>query len=82
MPAKTVSLKKSLIITARSPGSKVIQVTRGTMLLGRINGEVGQITVPAAKLGSGPVEINAVGQGGEGIKSNVLAKPLNIEVVE
>ena len=82
LPAKTVSIKKSLLITVKSPGSKLIQVTRGTMLLGRINGESGQIEVPAAKLGSGPVEINAVGQGGGGIKSNVLARPLEIMVEE
>jgi hypothetical protein len=79
-PAKTVSIKKSLIITVKSPQSKSIQVTRGTMLLGRINGESGQIEVPASRLGSGPVEINAVGQGGAGIKSNVLAQPLEITV--
>ncbi len=82
LPATTVSIKKSLLITVKSPGSKLIQVTRGTMLLGQINGDSGQIEVPAAKLGSGPVEINAVGQGGAGIKSNVLAKPLEIMVEE
>ena len=82
LPAKTVSIKKSLVITVKSPQSKLIQITRGTMLLGRINGDSGQIEVPAAKLGSGPVEINAVGQGGAGIKSNAIAKPLEIMVEE
>ena len=81
-PAKTVSIKKSLVITVKSPQSKMIQVTRGTMLLGRIKGDAGQLTIPASKLGCGPVVINAVGEGGEGIKSNVMAKPLQIEVVE
>ena len=82
LPAKTVSIKKSLVITVKSPRSKLIQVTRGTMLLGRINGEAGQLNVPASKLGSGPVEINIIGEGGEGIQSNVIARPLEITVEE
>ncbi len=81
-PAGKVSVAKSLVITVKSPGSAMIEVIHGTRLLGKINGEVGQVEVPAARLGCGPVRIQAIGLGGEGPKSSVLAQPLDIEVVE
>jgi hypothetical protein len=81
-PADKVSLKKSLIITAKSPHSSVIHVYCGPRLLGTISGDGGQIEVPAAQLGRGPVRIQLVGLGDEGPKSWVQAQPLDIEVVE
>jgi hypothetical protein len=85
-PADKVSIKKSLVITVKSPKSSVIHVVRSTRLLGTISGDHGQIEVPAERLGRGPVRIQVVGQivgpGDEGPKSFAWAQPLDIEVVE
>ncbi|MGO9107924.1 MAG: TIGR03790 family protein [Thermoguttaceae bacterium] len=81
-PAKVVSLKKSLIITARSPKSTSIRIVRGTSLLKTIFGDDGQVEIPAQTLGRGPVRIQIVGMGDEGPQSNVFAPPLEILVEE
>ena len=65
-PEKVVSLKKSLIITANSPKSTSIRIFRGTRLLGTIAGDDGQVEIPAANLGLGPVRLQVVGIGDAG----------------
>jgi len=79
-PAATVSIEKSLLIKVKSPHAKAIQIVRGTRLLGRIDGDGGQLEVPAAKLGRGPVRIQVVGVGDAGPATSVLAQPLEIDV--
>ncbi len=82
-PEKVVSLKKSLVITAKSPGSTSIRVFRGmTRLLGVIAGDDGRVEIPADKLGLGPVRLQVVGIGDAGSNSNVFAPPLDIVVEE
>ena len=77
-----MSLKKSLIITAKSPGSTSIRILRGTRLLGVIAGDDGHAEIPADKLGPGPVRLQVVGVGTAGLNSNVFAPPLDIVVEE
>ena len=82
VPEKVVSVKKSLIITARSPKSSSIRILRGTRLLSTIAGDDGQVEIPAQTLGRGPVRIQVVGIGNEGAESCVFAAPLEILVEE
>ncbi len=81
-PEKVVSVKKSLIITAKSPKSISIRIVHGTRLLSTITGDNGRVEIPAETLGLGPVWLQVVGIGDAGIKSNVFAPPLNIVVEE
>ena len=94
VPEKVVSMKKSLIITAKSPNSTSICVFRGmrprpqppsaieACLLGTIAGDSGQIEIQAETLGLGPVRLQVVGRGDGGLESNVFAPPLDIVVEE
>jgi hypothetical protein len=81
-PRKVVSLKQSLVITAKSPQSKGIHVGNGTRLLGTIPGDEGRIEIKAETLGAGPVRLQVVGIGDAGPASNVFAPPLDIVVEE
>ena len=81
-PEKVVSLKKSLVITAKSPKSVSIRVFRGTNLLSTIPGDEGQTEIPAEKLGLGPVRLQVIGVGDTGTMASVFAPPLDIVVEE
>jgi len=81
-PEKVVSLKKSLIITAKSPKSTGIRVVCGTRLLSDIAGDDGQVEIRAETLGLGPVRLQVIGIGDRGLESNVFAPPLDIVVEE
>ncbi len=83
-PQKVVSLKKSLMITAKSPDSTSIRVVQGTRRLdkGKIPGDEGQVEIPAQTLGLGPVRLQVVGIGNAGASSSVFAPPLEIVVEE
>ncbi len=78
-PEKVVSLKKSLIITAKAPKATRIQILRGMWPLRTIPGDEGQIEIPADVFGPGPVRLQVVGVGDEW---NVVAPPLDIVVEE
>ncbi len=79
-PEKAVSVKQSLIITAKAPRSTSIRIMRGTSLLKTIVGDDGQVKIPAEALGRGPVQIQVVGMGDSGLESYVFAPPLDILV--
>jgi hypothetical protein len=79
-PEKSVSLKKSLIITINAPKSTSILVMRGTLPLRSIMGDDGQVEIPAAALGPGPVRLNVLGVGNGDPKTSVVAPPLDIVV--
>ena len=81
-PAKVVSLKKSLVITAKSPNSTSIRVFRGTHLLSTIAGDNCRVEIQAETLGCGPVQLQVIGTGDAGPKSSVFAPPLDIVVEE
>ena len=78
--AKKVSRDKPLLVTVKSPQSMRIHLLCGTRLLGNMEGDEGQVEIPAASLGLGPVRLEAVGLGSEGPRSNVFARPLEITV--
>ncbi len=67
---------KPVRITARSPGSVAIAAIQGSRFVGRVEGEEGQIEIPADTLGAGPVKLLVVGLGKGGVEMNVVAKPL------
>ena len=77
-----MSLKKSLIITAKSPKSTSIHIFRGTRLLGTIAGDDGQVEIPAATLGWGRCGCKSSASAMRDPKSNVFAPPLDIVVEE
>ena len=82
-PEKVVSLKKSLIITVKSPKSTSIHIIRGMSPLRTIAGDDGQVEIPAEALGLGPVRLQVVGVGNaEDPKSYAFAPPLDIVVEE
>jgi hypothetical protein len=81
VPEKTVALKKSLVITADSPNALSIQVLEGTRVVGTIEGDHGQVEVPAENLGCGPVQLQVVGAG-TGPEKSVFAPPIEILVTE
>jgi hypothetical protein len=82
-PEKVVSLKKSLIITAKSPKSTSIRILQGaTRRLSVIPGDDGQVEIPAETLGCGPVRLQVIGIGDDEPDSSVFAPPLDIVVEE
>jgi len=85
-PKKVVSLKKSLIVTVKSPKSTRIRILRGTRPLRTIMGDDGQVEIPAERLGLGPVRLQVVGAGEEDSdepnSEDVYAPPLDIVVEE
>jgi hypothetical protein len=82
VPEKIVSVQKSLIITAKSPGSKSIRILRGTRLVGAIASDNGHSEIQAKVLGCGPVRLQVVGIGDAGLLSSVFATPLDLVVEE
>ena len=69
-----------LAIAVRAPGSIGIVAIQGSRIVGHVAGEAGQIDIPANTLGTGPVQLRAVGLGEGGIQTNVLAQPLEFLV--
>jgi hypothetical protein len=81
-PSRSLPLKKSLVISAKSPKSKSIRVFQGMRMLGTIKGGEGHVEIPAATLGLGPVQLQVVGVGDVGPESSVYASPLSLVVEE
>jgi hypothetical protein len=71
---------KAISITAQSPGSKNIIVLHGSRIVGQIAGEKGVIKIPPNTVGAGPVVLRVIGLGDGGLKSNALAKPIELNV--
>jgi len=75
-----VDLRGSVKLSAVGKGVETITVFAGGRVLGRIDGPVGSIDVPASQLGSGPVTINATGRAGSGATEAVNAIPVTVTV--
>ena len=69
---------KPVTIAVRSPGSIGVAAMRGADVVGRINGETGNIEIPANTLGAGPVRIHVIGLGAGNSTTNVAATPLSV----
>ncbi len=77
-PDGTVRSGQELVVTASSAGSFGIVVLHNSRLVGRIAGHEGTVEIDSATLGTGPVQLRAVGLGGSGPKSYVWAKPVEV----
>lgn len=67
-----------LAITVQSPGAAAIVAVYGSHVVGHINGDVGQIDIPANTFGAGPVQLRIASLGKDGPASNALADPLDL----
>ena len=77
-PQGTIPAGKPLVATVKSPGSIGIAVMQNTRLLGRVAREAGKIEIDAAKLGSGPVRLHAVGLGKGLPNTNAVSAPVEV----
>lgn len=81
LPATTTPrLDQRLRLTGNSPGSSAILFFHNRRLVGRIDGEQGETTIPLHRLGMGPVEIVAVGLDSSDPKNHLFAKPLQLDI--
>jgi hypothetical protein len=79
-PPHNVFPGQPLIITAKSPGSTEILLFHNRMSVGRIDGEQGEATIDIAQLGSGPIQIQAVGIVAGSPQDYVFGAPLDVQV--
>jgi len=70
----------AIAISAVGKGVEGVTVFAGGRVLGRIDGPVGKIEVPAARLGTGTVTIMATGRAGSGPTQAVNAIPVTVTV--
>jgi hypothetical protein len=71
---------KPIVVAANSPGSTSIIILHGSRVVGSLTGEKGNIEIPPNTLGAGPVLLRVVGLGSGGLRTNALAKPLELTV--
>jgi hypothetical protein len=79
-PANIVPAGQPLVITAKAPGCVRIAVIQGTRGVGVIAGEQGRVEIKPSMLGAGPVRLQVFGVGAGGIRTSVIAKPLEFVV--
>jgi len=79
-PQGTVAADKPLVLSASSPGSSGMLVLNNNQLLGKIEGENGQVTIDPAALGSGPVRLRVLGLGSQTAKGYVWADPIRLVI--
>ena len=77
-PEGTVPSGTLLTVTASSADSFGIVVLHNSRLVGRIAGHEGTVEIDSATLGTGPVQLRAVGLGGSGPRSYVWTKPVEV----
>jgi hypothetical protein len=78
-PTGRVPGERTLTVSASSPGSTGILVLHNGQLMGRINGEKGEVSFEAGKMGRGPIVLRVVGMGDKS-DQYVWARPLQLEV--
>jgi tetratricopeptide (TPR) repeat protein len=78
--AKSVPLDQPLTLQATSNGAKSISLCCGEQAIGRIEGEEGTLTVGAARLGLGPVRLQAVASFGGKEEAGACGEPLLVQV--
>ncbi|MBN2579763.1 MAG: hypothetical protein JXB10_12305 [Pirellulales bacterium] len=69
-----------LVLEVASPGSTGVAIIQNSRLVGRLAGNQGRIEIPAEKLGAGPVRLTALGLGRGGVRSHVVAPPIDVTV--
>jgi hypothetical protein len=80
VPIEAVKAGEKIKLNVKSPGSIGVAILQNSRLVGRIAGEEGAVEVAADELGAGRVWLQAVGIGKGGPKSNVMSRPLQVEV--
>jgi uncharacterized protein (TIGR03790 family) len=78
-PPHAVGAGQSLAVTVKAPGSANIVIFQGSRVVGKIAGAQGHVDIDSATLGSGPVQLQTIGLG-QGLRNNVWARPLEVEV--
>jgi hypothetical protein len=79
-PPEKVAIGAMLVVTAKSPGAKRIDVFHHRRRLATITGESGQVEIDPKWLGSGTVSLRVVGFFGAAPQDCVIARPLNVWV--
>ncbi len=77
-PSGTVPMTQRLTVTAKSPKAMGIAVLHNSHLLGKINGESGQLQINPAVLGAGPVRLRIVGLGDGTPLTYTWAAPIEV----
>ncbi len=75
-----VDLGGTVSLSVIGKGVETVTVFAGGRVLGRIDGPVGSIDVPAAQLGLGTVTLNATGRAGSGATEAANAIPVTVKV--
>jgi hypothetical protein len=78
--AARVRLGQKVRLHAEAPGALAIYFYNNGRVLGQVNGDKGDLAVNSAALGSGPVTLRAIGLGGKGAESHVLAAPIELTI--
>jgi hypothetical protein len=63
-------------VSVRHPGAEGIEIRQNSREVGRVKGESGDIEIPAATLGRGPVFLQAFSEG----KSPAASVPVRIAI--
>jgi hypothetical protein len=75
-PQSGIAITSKLRITAKQPGATEIVVRHNRREVARFRGESGEIELPAATLGSGPVVLQAESQG----EQPAVSSPVRIDI--
>lgn len=79
-PASGVELGKPIVVTAKCPGAKQIEIGHNGRVIAQVDGETGQAEIDTKKLGQGPVVLQAVGVLGEGATNRAFSEPISVIV--
>ena len=79
-PRTDAGWERPIMITARCKGAEGIAIVQGRRLVGRIDGDAGQVRVNPQQLGYGPVTLQAVALKGAGPRDRVFGKPLQLNI--
>jgi hypothetical protein len=79
-PAETVRWDETLLVDVKAPGMKQVYVLNNGRMVGVIPGEQGQLKIPPAALGIGPVGLQGLGVAGAGYGDRVVLRPIQLSV--
>jgi hypothetical protein len=75
-PLPAVSHLGKLTVKVRQPGATAIAIRQNSQEVGRVQGEAGQLEIPAIKLGRGPITLQAFSEGG----AEASSPPMQVQV--
>jgi uncharacterized protein (TIGR03790 family) len=77
LPGPAVALSGKLKVRVRQPGATSIVIRQNSRDLGRVEGEAGELEIPAATLGRGPTTLQALSAGPAAAVSAPIAVQVN-----